>query len=116
MPDCLFQRYELPIRDRDLLEPSKIDVIFEHVHRVLDCHVMFSIALSDRMAQWDPDKKIGDILYALVSKFLYKYNTCLELPWKAFETPLVHVTEIQSTRRAEISHIATKNKTFFVVI
>ena len=56
------------MREKDLLEPSKIDVIFQPVHKVLQCHVMFNIALSDRMAEWEPEEgKIGDILYALVS-------------------------------------------------
>ena len=48
------------------MEPNKIDVIFQHVHRVLQCHAMFNIALSARMADWTPDEKVGDILYALV--------------------------------------------------
>lgn len=66
--DQLSKQYELPIRERDLLESSKIDTIFQHVHRVLQCHAMFNIALSARMADWTPDEKIGDILYALFCK------------------------------------------------
>ncbi|XP_048580947.1 rho guanine nucleotide exchange factor 10 isoform X2 [Nematostella vectensis] len=75
--DMLIKRYELPVRERDLLEPSKIDIIFAPVHKVLDCHVMFNIALSARMAEWSPDEKIGDILYALFSKsmVLEAYST-----------------------------------------
>jgi hypothetical protein len=37
---------ELPIRERDLLESSKIDILFQGIHKVLDCHVMFNILLS----------------------------------------------------------------------
>ncbi|XP_022793255.1 rho guanine nucleotide exchange factor 10-like isoform X1 [Stylophora pistillata] len=66
--DQLSKQYELPIRERDLLEPSKIDVIFQHVHRVLQCHAMFNIALSARMSDWTPDMNVGDILYALFCK------------------------------------------------
>jgi len=62
----MIQKYELPIRERDLLDPSKIDTIFQGVHKVLDCHVMFNIALSGRMSEWNTEEKIGDILYALV--------------------------------------------------
>ena len=61
------QKYELPIRERDLLESSKIDILFQGIHKVLDCHVMFNIALSARMDEWNNEEKIGDILYALVS-------------------------------------------------
>ena len=57
----------MPIRERDLLEPNKIEIIFQHVQRVLQCHAMFNIALSARMADWTPNDMIGDILYALVS-------------------------------------------------
>lgn len=66
--DQLGKQYEIPIRERDLLEPSKIDAIFQHVHRVLQCHAMFNIALSARMPDWTPEEKIGDILYALFCK------------------------------------------------
>ena len=61
----------MPIRERDLLEPNKIEIIFQHVQRVLQCHAMFNIALSARMADWTPDDMIGDILYALVSLLLF---------------------------------------------
>ena len=67
----------MPIRERDLLEPNKIDIIFQHVQRVLQCHAMFNIALSARMADWTPNDMIGDILYALVSYIIVYSETVI---------------------------------------
>ena len=67
----------MPIRERDLLEPNKIEIIFQHVQRVLQCHAMFNIALSARMADWTPNDMIGDILYALVSYIIVYSETVI---------------------------------------
>ncbi|KAK3738107.1 hypothetical protein QZH41_013838, partial [Actinostola sp. cb2023] len=86
--DNLIKKYELPIRERDLLDTSKIDIIFQGIHKVLDCHVMFNIALSGRMAEWNTEEKIGDILYALFSKsmVLEAYSSYVHNFAKAMDT------------------------------
>lgn len=50
-----------------VLSARKCQVVFFRVREILQCHSMFQIALSSRVAEWDTTEKIGDLFVASVS-------------------------------------------------
>lgn len=49
------------------LSLRKCQLVFFRVREILNCHSMFQIALSSRVAEWDATEKIGDLFVASVS-------------------------------------------------
>lgn len=50
-----------------ILSIRKIRPIFFRLKEIMQCHSMFQIALSSRVAEWDTSEKIGDLFVASVS-------------------------------------------------
>lgn len=50
-----------------ILSARKCQAVFFRVKEILQCHSMFQIALSSRVAEWDTTEKIGDLFVASVS-------------------------------------------------
>ena len=53
--------------DPRILSPRKIRPIFYRIREITQCHSMFQIALASRVAEWDSNEKIGDLVVASVS-------------------------------------------------
>lgn len=49
-----------------VLSARKCQVVFFRLKEILQCHSMFQIALSSRVAEWDSAEKIGDLFVASV--------------------------------------------------
>ncbi|XP_038060935.1 rho guanine nucleotide exchange factor 10-like isoform X2 [Patiria miniata] len=66
----LIQAYEKPLLDSHppLLEKEKVRMIFYRVRGIYQCHLMFQIALSSRVKNWDSLDQIGDVFAASFSK------------------------------------------------
>ncbi|XP_022085454.1 rho guanine nucleotide exchange factor 10-like isoform X2 [Acanthaster planci] len=66
----LIQAYEKPLLDSipPLLEKEKVRMIFYRVRGIYQCHLMFQIALSSRVKNWDSSDTIGDVFVASFSK------------------------------------------------
>ncbi|XP_033641961.1 rho guanine nucleotide exchange factor 10-like isoform X3 [Asterias rubens] len=66
----LIQAYEKPLLDSNppLLEKEKVRMIFYRVRGIYQCHLMFQIALSSRVKNWDSSDQIGDVFVASFSK------------------------------------------------
>ncbi|XP_024125969.1 rho guanine nucleotide exchange factor 10-like protein isoform X2 [Oryzias melastigma] len=64
------QEYHRPLMEADprILSPRKIRPIFYRVREITQCHSMFQIALTSRVAEWDANEKIGDLFVASFSK------------------------------------------------
>ena len=58
----------MPLRKRNIISDDRIKVIFRHVHEIIQCHQLFSMALSDRTKEWTTNDVIGDVIYASVSQ------------------------------------------------
>lgn len=66
-----------------ILSLKKIPPIFYRLKEILQCHTMFQIALTSRVAEWDNTETIGDLFVASVRQALFysATNTCfLSLP------------------------------------
>nr|XP_015813895.2 rho guanine nucleotide exchange factor 10-like protein isoform X2 [Nothobranchius furzeri] len=66
----ILQEYHRPLIEADprILSPRKIRPIFYRVREITQCHSMFQIALTSRVAEWDSSEKIGDLFVASFSK------------------------------------------------
>ncbi|XP_038677504.1 rho guanine nucleotide exchange factor 10-like protein isoform X2 [Scyliorhinus canicula] len=66
----ILQEYKKPLLEAEpkLLSIRKLRVVFYRLKEVLQCHSMFQIALSSRVAEWDATEKIGDLFVASFSK------------------------------------------------
>ncbi|XP_048471089.1 rho guanine nucleotide exchange factor 10-like protein isoform X2 [Rhincodon typus] len=66
----ILQEYKKPLLEAEpkLLSMRKLRVVFYRLKEVLQCHSMFQIALSSRVAEWDVSEKIGDLFVASFSK------------------------------------------------
>ncbi|XP_039611366.1 rho guanine nucleotide exchange factor 10-like protein [Polypterus senegalus] len=66
----LLQEYQKPLMEAEprILGPKKVRLVFFRVKEILQCHSMFQIALSSRVAEWDVSEKIGDLFVASFSK------------------------------------------------
>uniref|UniRef100_UPI00398F8204 rho guanine nucleotide exchange factor 10-like protein n=1 Tax=Pristiophorus japonicus TaxID=55135 RepID=UPI00398F8204 len=66
----ILQEYKKPLLEAEpkLLSVRKLRVVFYRLKEVLQCHSMFQIALSSRVAEWDTTEKIGDLFVASFSK------------------------------------------------
>nr|XP_033777326.1 rho guanine nucleotide exchange factor 10-like protein isoform X2 [Geotrypetes seraphini] len=66
----ILQDYRNPLMEMEpkLLSPRKCQLIFFRLKEILQCHSIFHIALSSRVAEWDTVEKIGDIFVASFSK------------------------------------------------
>ncbi|XP_048417591.1 rho guanine nucleotide exchange factor 10-like protein isoform X3 [Stegostoma tigrinum] len=66
----ILQEYKKPLLEAEpkLLSLRKLRVVFYRLKEVLQCHSMFQIALSSRVAEWDVSEKIGDLFVASFSK------------------------------------------------
>uniref|UniRef100_A0A8C6SP29 Rho guanine nucleotide exchange factor (GEF) 10-like a n=2 Tax=Neogobius melanostomus TaxID=47308 RepID=A0A8C6SP29_9GOBI len=64
------QEYHRPLLEADprIISPRKIRPIFYRVREITQCHSMFRIALTSRVAEWDSSEKIGDLFVASFSK------------------------------------------------
>uniref|UniRef100_T1IGY5 DH domain-containing protein n=1 Tax=Strigamia maritima TaxID=126957 RepID=T1IGY5_STRMM len=71
-----------------ILSKSKIDVLFDRVAEIQQCHAMFRIALTDCVRKWDKEERIGDVFIASFSKsmvldmysdFINNFSTAMEL-------------------------------------
>ncbi|XP_035698073.1 rho guanine nucleotide exchange factor 10-like isoform X3 [Branchiostoma floridae] len=93
----LIQMYEKPLTDVDppIVEKRKVRTIFYKVREILQCHTMFQIALSGRVAEWDQSEKIGDVFVASFSKsmvldvysaYVNNFSTAMETVKKACAT------------------------------
>ena len=67
MKEYFIQEYETPLFERQIISKDRVRVIFQHIHEILQCHELFSIALSDLISQWRENPNIGDVIYASVS-------------------------------------------------
>lgn len=63
------QQYERPLSEMEpkLLSARKLQVVFQRLRAVLQCHRLFQIALASRVAEWDAVEMIGDVFVASVS-------------------------------------------------
>ncbi|XP_062870922.1 rho guanine nucleotide exchange factor 10-like protein isoform X2 [Trichomycterus rosablanca] len=66
----ILQDYQQPLLEAEprILSTRKIQPIFYRVKEILQCHVMFRIALASRVAEWDQTETIGDLFAASFSK------------------------------------------------
>ncbi|XP_032904337.1 rho guanine nucleotide exchange factor 10-like protein isoform X2 [Amblyraja radiata] len=66
----ILQEYKKPLLEAEpkLMSLRKLRVVFHRLKEVLQCHSMFQIALSSRVAEWDATEKIGDLFVASFSK------------------------------------------------
>ncbi|XP_066493950.1 rho guanine nucleotide exchange factor 10-like protein isoform X11 [Tiliqua scincoides] len=66
----ILQDYRNPLMEMEpkVLSARKCQVVFFRVKEILQCHSMFQIALSSRVAEWDATEKIGDLFVASFSK------------------------------------------------
>ncbi|XP_062822016.1 rho guanine nucleotide exchange factor 10-like protein isoform X6 [Anolis carolinensis] len=66
----ILQDYRNPLMEMEpkVLSARKCQVVFFRVKEILQCHSMFQIALSSRVAEWDTTEKIGDLFVASFSK------------------------------------------------
>ncbi|XP_051895399.1 rho guanine nucleotide exchange factor 10-like protein isoform X2 [Pristis pectinata] len=66
----ILQEYKKPLLEAEpkLMSLRKLRVVFYRLREVLQCHSMFQIALSSRVAEWDVTEKIGDLFVASFSK------------------------------------------------
>ncbi|KAK7913430.1 hypothetical protein WMY93_013641 [Mugilogobius chulae] len=64
------QEYHRPLLEADprIISPRKIRPIFYRIRELTQCHSMFQIALTSRVAEWDSSEKIGDLFVASFSK------------------------------------------------
>ncbi|XP_051844362.1 rho guanine nucleotide exchange factor 10-like protein isoform X1 [Antechinus flavipes] len=66
----ILQDYRNPLMEMEpkVLSARKCQVVFFRLKEILQCHSMFQIALSSRVAEWDATEKIGDLFVASFSK------------------------------------------------
>ncbi|XP_063001238.1 rho guanine nucleotide exchange factor 10-like protein isoform X2 [Elgaria multicarinata webbii] len=66
----ILQDYRNPLMEMEpkVLSARKCQVVFFRVKEILQCHSMFQIALTSRVAEWDTMEKIGDLFVASFSK------------------------------------------------
>ncbi|KAM4016582.1 rho guanine nucleotide exchange factor 10-like protein isoform 3-T6 [Anomaloglossus baeobatrachus] len=66
----VLQDYRHPLLEMEpkLLSARKCHLVFSRVKEILQCHSIFQIALSSRVAEWDSTEKIGDLFVASFSK------------------------------------------------
>ncbi|XP_074074387.1 rho guanine nucleotide exchange factor 10-like protein isoform X4 [Macrotis lagotis] len=66
----ILQDYRNPLMEMEpkVLSARKCQVVFFRLKEILQCHSMFQIALSSRVAEWDTTEKIGDLFVASFSK------------------------------------------------
>ncbi|XP_071431630.1 rho guanine nucleotide exchange factor 10-like protein isoform X1 [Pithys albifrons albifrons] len=66
----ILQDYRNPLLEMEpkVLSARKCQVVFFRLKEILQCHSMFQIALSSRVAEWDSAEKIGDLFVASFSK------------------------------------------------
>lgn len=66
----ILQEYHRPLLEADprIISPRKIRPIFYRIREITQCHSMFQIALTSRVAEWDSSEKIGDLFVASFSK------------------------------------------------
>ncbi|XP_053136520.1 rho guanine nucleotide exchange factor 10-like protein isoform X14 [Hemicordylus capensis] len=66
----ILQDYRNPLMEMEpkVLSARKCQAVFYRVKEILQCHSMFQIALSSRVAEWDTAEKIGDLFVASFSK------------------------------------------------
>uniref|UniRef100_A0A8D2JIZ4 Rho guanine nucleotide exchange factor 10 like n=1 Tax=Varanus komodoensis TaxID=61221 RepID=A0A8D2JIZ4_VARKO len=64
----ILQDYRNPLMEMEpkALSVRKCQAVFFRVKEILQCHSMFQIALSSRVAEWDAAEKIGDLFVASV--------------------------------------------------
>uniref|UniRef100_A0A3B3ZXK9 DH domain-containing protein n=1 Tax=Periophthalmus magnuspinnatus TaxID=409849 RepID=A0A3B3ZXK9_9GOBI len=64
------QEYHRPLLEADprIISSRKIRPIFYRIRELTQCHSMFQIALTSRVAEWDSSEKIGDLFVASFSK------------------------------------------------
>uniref|UniRef100_A0A8C4QQF8 DH domain-containing protein n=1 Tax=Eptatretus burgeri TaxID=7764 RepID=A0A8C4QQF8_EPTBU len=64
------QFYERPMLEREqrVLSERKIRTIFFRLREILQCHRIFSMALAERVQNWDRDETIGDLFVASFSR------------------------------------------------
>nr|KAF6427153.1 Rho guanine nucleotide exchange factor 10 [Rousettus aegyptiacus] len=66
----ILEQYERPLSEMEpkLLSARKLQVVFQRLRAVLQCHRLFQIALASRVAEWDAVEMIGDVFVASFSK------------------------------------------------
>ncbi|XP_066901721.1 rho guanine nucleotide exchange factor 10 [Halyomorpha halys] len=66
----LVNEYKKPLEEASpaILSPSKISSLFHRVPEILQCHMLFRLALRDAVAKWDVQHRIGDVFVASFSK------------------------------------------------
>ncbi|KAA0707632.1 Rho guanine nucleotide exchange factor 10-like protein [Triplophysa tibetana] len=66
----ILQEYQRPLMEAEprILSIRKIRPMFFRLREITQCHSMFQIALSSRVAEWDTSEKIGDLFVASFSK------------------------------------------------
>ncbi|CAA9996465.1 unnamed protein product [Nesidiocoris tenuis] len=66
----LVYEYKKPLEEASpaILSSSKIQTLFHRVPEILQCHKLFRIALTDAVANWDREHRIGDVFVASFSK------------------------------------------------
>uniref|UniRef100_UPI00358F4E49 rho guanine nucleotide exchange factor 10-like isoform X2 n=1 Tax=Myxine glutinosa TaxID=7769 RepID=UPI00358F4E49 len=64
------QFYERPMLEREqrVLSERKVRTIFFRLREILQCHRIFSMALAERVQNWDRDETIGDLFVASFSR------------------------------------------------
>uniref|UniRef100_A0A8C3LDQ4 Rho guanine nucleotide exchange factor 10-like protein n=1 Tax=Chrysolophus pictus TaxID=9089 RepID=A0A8C3LDQ4_CHRPC len=92
----ILQDYRNPLMEMEpkVLSARKCHVVFFRLKEILQCHSMFQIALSSRVAEWDSAEKIGDLFVASFSKSMvldvysdYVNNFTTAMVFGAFPTP-----------------------------
>ncbi|XP_018326823.1 rho guanine nucleotide exchange factor 10-like protein isoform X2 [Agrilus planipennis] len=66
----LVNDYKKPLQETHppILNGSKISILFHKLSEILQCHILFRIALATCVQNWDRDEKIGDVFVASFSK------------------------------------------------
>lgn len=83
------QEYQRPLMEAEprILSIRKIRPMFFRLREITQCHSMFQIALSSRVAEWDTSEKIGDLFVASVSMKINVIGIC------TFNSLIDHTTE-----------------------
>ncbi|XP_034977116.2 rho guanine nucleotide exchange factor 10-like protein isoform X3 [Zootoca vivipara] len=112
----ILQDYRNPLVEMEpkVLSLRKCQVVFFRVKEILQCHSMFQIALSSRVAEWDTTEKIGDLFVASFSKsmvldvyseYVNNFTTAMSLIKKACLTKPAFLEFLKKRQMSSVDRV-----------
>ncbi len=91
------QDYKRPLEDSNppILSSSKVQVLFHRVPEILQCHLVFRIALADAIKNWDVEEKIGDVFVASFSKVGISGDSSCSTKFSCIIEQRIQITEFK---------------------